>query len=76
MCLLHPEGSFAYHACFSLGVFPSVPSLWLGSQRGCSSGTSPSPLFGPSLHLVVEPLGVPAQILSDRGHAFIPQQLL
>jgi hypothetical protein len=76
MCLLHTDGSFAYHTCFSLSVFPSVPSLWLGSGRGCSCGTSLSNLFGPFLHLLVEPLVIPAQISSDWDQALIAHQCL
>ena len=75
-CLLHTDDSFAYHACFSLSVFPSVPSLWLGSGRGCSCGTYPSNLFGLFLHLLLEPLVMPAQILSDWGQALIAHQCL
>src|SRR2546430_10995317 len=30
MCLFHRDGSFVCHACYSLSVFPSVPSLtWI-----------------------------------------------
>src|SRR5215472_13569144 len=76
MCLLHTDGSFAYHACFSLSVFPSVPSFWLGSGRCSACGPSPSNLFGPILHLLVEQLVMPAQIVSDRGHALIAHQFL
>src|SRR5262249_3006581 len=50
--------------------------LWLGSQQCCSRDTSPSNLFGPFLHLLVEQLVMPAQILSDRGHALIAHQFL
>jgi hypothetical protein len=75
MCLLHTDGGFAYHACFLLSVFLPFP-LWLGYERGCSRGTSPSNLFGPLLHLVVEQLGILAQILSDWGHAPIAHQFL
>ena len=76
MCLLHTDGSFAYSACFSPSVFPSVPSLWLGSGLCCSCGTTPLNLFGPSLHLVLEPLVMPMQILSDWGHILITHQCL
>src|ERR1700681_4438176 len=65
-----------HHAWFR-GVSLLLPPLYLAwiSKKACFMLSS-SGLVALVLDLVVEQLVLPAQILSDRGHALIPQQFL
>jgi hypothetical protein len=72
--LLHMEASYIVHDNVEFLSYCHLSLAWI-SKQACFVLLS-SGYFALVRYLVVEQLVLPAQILSDRSHALIPQQCL